>query len=116
MCDKEFIGNSDINFIHLHLNKISDCVVCQYCHCMLLIDVEQILSHCRSCRNISRPDVTYNYICIICSYHTLQSSHMRYHIRKHTGDKPFKCPHCSHKTGRKESLTMHIKLRHSHIE
>lgn len=34
------------------------------------------------------------------------------HIRMHIGDKPFQCPHCAHKSNRKDNLRMHIDKMH----
>lgn len=38
--------------------------------------------------------------------------HLHYHMMTHTGEKPFQCPHCSHRANRVCNLKMHIKAKH----
>lgn len=35
------------------------------------------------------------------------------HILTHTGVKPFQCPHCQHRSNRKDNLRYHVVLMHS---
>jgi len=49
-------------------------------------------------------------ICHICGYKAYAPSILQVHIRKHTGEKPFKCPHCSYVSSQSSNLNRHIKI------
>jgi len=48
------------------------------------------------------------YNCQLCSFSSPHNSHLRRHMRKHTGEKPFKCQLCSFSTSRKSSIKCHM--------
>ncbi|OQR79550.1 zinc finger protein-like [Tropilaelaps mercedesae] len=50
--------------------------------------------------------------CPICSKSFPSPSHVRTHIRKHTQEKPFVCPHCDFRSAQKGNLKGHIFARH----
>ena len=53
------------------------------------------------------------YGCPYCTKVMKQSSDIRRHILIHTGEKPFRCSICGHKTNHKGSLKLHIQKYHS---
>ncbi|XP_042224527.1 longitudinals lacking protein, isoforms H/M/V-like isoform X21 [Homarus americanus] len=50
--------------------------------------------------------------CSLCGKLVGQSK-MKRHLMIHTGQKPYECPHCQHRTNRKENLDDHIRRRHT---
>lgn len=50
--------------------------------------------------------------CISCNYCSFNKSNVVTHLRKHTGIKPFQCPHCAHKCSDKSNLKKHIFTQH----
>lgn len=47
-----------------------------------------------------------------CDYVTHCESKLKMHYRRHTGEKPFACPHCSFKSAQRGNLNVHIKKHH----
>lgn len=79
---------------------------------VLSCDVEKLLNHCKTCSKVFRPDKLYNFVCYVCPYHTSQSVHMRPHIRRHLGHKPYKCSFCDYKSSEKNAVVVHMRIRH----
>ena len=47
-----------------------------------------------------------------CGYSTLRESWLKTHVRKHTGERPYGCPHCEFRSAQKSNLTVHVKKVH----
>ena len=46
--------------------------------------------------------------CPHCSFATRQGSHLRRHLRRHTGEMPYECKHCGKKFANNASLDQHL--------
>ena len=48
--------------------------------------------------------------CHLCPYSTKKTSNLKDHLRTHSGEKPYPCPHCSSWFSRSTSLRRHLNL------
>ena len=51
--------------------------------------------------------------CPHCPYSTKRVQHLRYHIRTHTGDKPYSCKKCGQRFSRSSHCSRHMRRKHS---
>jgi len=57
-----------------------------------------------------------HYVCTICSVVKKNQNTMHYHMQKHEGSRPYKCPDCDMTFVQKYPLEMHKKIAHSKEE
>ncbi|KAI5704681.1 hypothetical protein M8J75_007856 [Diaphorina citri] len=95
------------------------CVIidsCIHCNEKLSTETDYLLDHGKLCplsdrlNENSRRKVL---VCYACDYRAHDSSRMRIHIRKHNGERPFKCSYCHYCAARSEHLNRHIQIKHS---
>lgn len=48
--------------------------------------------------------------CTYCSYSTTNAGHLKRHLYKHTGEKPYACPYCSYSCTHDSNLKAHIRV------
>ncbi|KAI5741959.1 hypothetical protein M8J77_001510 [Diaphorina citri] len=64
-------------------------------------------------RHIRRHTGEKAFHCPHCEYRCSQQSALYNHLKRHTGEKPFKCTICSHKAARKDHMKRHLQLKHN---
>ncbi|XP_069075530.1 zinc finger protein 516 isoform X1 [Pleurodeles waltl] len=84
------------------------------------IEVEMRETSVKVKKHDAAEEKTQCFSCIICGKSFPFQSSLSQHMRKHTGDKPYKCPYCDHRASQKGSLKLHLRthrtgtLSHGH--
>ena len=56
-----------------------------------------------------------NYKCLKCSFSSFYPGNLRVHMRRHTGEKPFRCEFCGRPFSDKSNLNSHKRRKHSSV-
>ena len=51
--------------------------------------------------------------CEVCLYTSARKSDVTLHMRTHTGERPYKCPHCDLQCTQASNVTAHIRRKHA---
>ncbi|XP_069032538.1 zinc finger protein 516-like [Embiotoca jacksoni] len=65
--------------------------------------------HPATIKGEAEEDVTSCHTCGVCGRSFPLLSSLSQHMRRHTREKPYKCPYCEHRTAQKGSLKAHIR-------
>ncbi|XP_064093070.1 longitudinals lacking protein, isoforms H/M/V-like isoform X29 [Macrobrachium nipponense] len=63
-------------------------------------------------RHIHRHTGEKPFACTCCSYRCVTKEDLKKHVRKHTSEKPFACPHCPYRSAQQSNLKSHVTQRH----
>uniref|UniRef100_A0A8D8T0I0 RE1-silencing transcription factor n=1 Tax=Cacopsylla melanoneura TaxID=428564 RepID=A0A8D8T0I0_9HEMI len=92
---------------------LSDFISCINCSFQIhKLDIRNIMTHSKNCSIMTRESSSLGFVCLFCEYSSNNATTMKRHIRRHTGEKPYKCPQCCYRCTRKDALAVHMNIKH----
>ncbi|KAJ3587478.1 hypothetical protein NHX12_011075 [Muraenolepis orangiensis] len=91
---------------------------------LLVKDREPKLHHCKYCvyetaeqgllnrHMLAVHSKNFAHVCVECAKGFRHPSELKKHMRTHTGEKPYLCPHCDFRCADQSNLKTHIKSKH----
>ncbi|KAJ2941931.1 hypothetical protein O0L34_g10748 [Tuta absoluta] len=95
--------------VHLHVTNAA-CDICgQKCYNMIALR-----KHVKS-RHTPKQDADRTHICNVCGKGFFNPTILSHHLLTHTGEKPYRCPHCHHRAAQKSTILTHCKYKHKEL-
>ncbi|XP_026688622.1 zinc finger protein 660-like [Diaphorina citri] len=91
-------------------------LTCKHCLISLESTSNLLIEHSKECEGTWRPDKNFKYVCFACDYHSYSNHNMIKHFHVHTGEKPYKCPYCEHRSRDVSNLKLHIRTHYKNIK
>uniref|UniRef100_A0A8C5CN54 Zinc finger protein 711 n=1 Tax=Gadus morhua TaxID=8049 RepID=A0A8C5CN54_GADMO len=91
---------------------------------LIVKDREPKLHHCKHCayetaeqgllnrHMLASHSKNFAHVCVECAKGFRHPSELKKHMRTHTGEKPYLCPHCDFRCADQSNLKTHIKSKH----
>lgn len=95
------------DFLHLNISEAD--YLCIHCNNWWPADYATLVQHGRDCSGAVRTSDLQRFICFACDYFSPNANHMKRHILRHTGEKPYKCTMCDYKSTQKDRLNSHMR-------